>query len=701
VNATFFDWLDDRTGYRKFVSVLLLEEIPGGARWRYVWGSTLVFVFSLQLITGILLMTAYSPGDTSAWGSVHFIQYQMDFGWLIRGLHHFGSQTMMVLIALHMLQVVIAGAHLPPREVNWWLGLALLGMTFGMGLTGYLLPWDQKGYWATRVATNIAGNTPMIGDFLKKMLVGGDDYGNHTLTRFYALHVGVLPLTMIVLIIAHIYVFRRQGVTHPPRAEGGEMFWPGQAFRDLVACLVVFGVLVGLVVYGHGSRVVPDDHQAANLYEDWAHAGQKGLGANLDAPADRDTPDYPARPEWYFLFLFQLLKYFEGEQVLIGTFVIPNAAMALLFLLPLLGYGAMRKFGHGVGLVVVIAMLLAVAGLTALAFADDSPEWAPEAAKWLGTLDEKDAADHGADKAREMAQEKAQKKAQDFNEHVKAAEEHAKRAATLAMAGVPDEGARTLLRNDPLTTGHKLFKMHCAVCHAFTPRQGEDDSLAFARNKARKASDLGDYGSKEWIRGLLNDPSDSRYFGGMPQLTGMKSWKKLKVDNKRAQWRAKDPAGADEKIKKQEADFDLIAAWLAEQAVPAPKRTAGLHDKAQPLFEDNCGSCHRVGTFGGEEAPDLTGYCSADWIRGMILAPAHKSRYGRYYDDADNLKGLMPAFANLEGPGAEQALHERNPALTGDMVIQLSDAERECVIRFLQRDYRVVFGGKTIAAAPK
>ena len=102
MTATFFDWLDDRTGYRKFVSVLLLEEIPGGARWRYVWGSTLVFVFSLQLITGILLMTAYSPGDTSAWGSVHFIQYQMDFGWLIRGLHHFGSQTMMEIGRAHV-----------------------------------------------------------------------------------------------------------------------------------------------------------------------------------------------------------------------------------------------------------------------------------------------------------------------------------------------------------------------------------------------------------------------------------------------------------------------------------------------------------------------------------------------------------------------------------------------------------------------
>src|SRR5437588_12148568 len=154
------NWFDDRTGHRKLVSALLIEHIPGGARWRYVWGSCLAFVFTIQLVTGALLMTAYSPGDTAAWGSVHFIQYQMDFGWLIRGLHHFGSQAMVVLLAVHMLQVVIAGAHLPPREINWWLGLGLMGLVLAMSLTGYLLPWDQKGYYATQVATNIVGGLP-------------------------------------------------------------------------------------------------------------------------------------------------------------------------------------------------------------------------------------------------------------------------------------------------------------------------------------------------------------------------------------------------------------------------------------------------------------------------------------------------------------------------------------------------------------
>src|ERR1700739_3609067 len=189
---------DERTGSRKLVAALLIERIPGGAKWRYVWGSCLAFVFAIQLITGVLLMTSYSAGDSTAWSSVYFIQYQMDFGWFIRGLHHFGSQTMVVLLGVHMLQVVIAGAHLPPREVNWWLGLLLMGCVLGLSLTGYLLPWDQKGFWATQVATNIAGNLPGPGAFLKRIIVGGPEYGNHTLTRFYALHVGILPFTVIV-----------------------------------------------------------------------------------------------------------------------------------------------------------------------------------------------------------------------------------------------------------------------------------------------------------------------------------------------------------------------------------------------------------------------------------------------------------------------------------------------------------------------
>src|SRR4051812_1893737 len=151
------DWLDHRTGYRAIVHEALEEPIPGGARWRYVFGSALSTVFVIQVATGILLMLSYSPSSSTAWGSVYYISYRMDFGWFVRGVHHFGSQGMIVLLALHLLQVLWAGAYRAPREVNWWFGMVLMFVTLGFSLTGYLLPWDQKGYWATKVATNIMG----------------------------------------------------------------------------------------------------------------------------------------------------------------------------------------------------------------------------------------------------------------------------------------------------------------------------------------------------------------------------------------------------------------------------------------------------------------------------------------------------------------------------------------------------------------
>src|SRR5882757_4043878 len=156
------DWFDERTGFRGFVHEALYERIPGGARWRYVWGSTLVFAFFVQVVTGIFLWMMYSPSAQTAWESVYYIQNQTQFGWLLRGVHHFMSQAMVVLLAIHLLQVIVDGAYRAPREVNFWLGLVLMMIVLGLSLTGYLLPWDQKGYWATRVATNLLSIVPVV-----------------------------------------------------------------------------------------------------------------------------------------------------------------------------------------------------------------------------------------------------------------------------------------------------------------------------------------------------------------------------------------------------------------------------------------------------------------------------------------------------------------------------------------------------------
>src|SRR5215212_7230694 len=164
------DWLDHRTGHRYLVHDALFERIPSGARFRYVTGSMLVFAFVTQAITGIFLWMAYSPSSTTAYESVYYIQHEMTGGWLLRGLHHFMAQAMVVVMGLHLLQVIVDGAYRAPREVNYWLGLVLMQIVMGLGLTGYLLPWDQKGYYATQVATEIMGSTPVIGPQVQQLM---------------------------------------------------------------------------------------------------------------------------------------------------------------------------------------------------------------------------------------------------------------------------------------------------------------------------------------------------------------------------------------------------------------------------------------------------------------------------------------------------------------------------------------------------
>src|SRR5687768_1016960 len=348
------DWWDQRTGMRGMVHAMLYEHIPGGARWRYVWGSTLVFAFAVQMITGFFLWMAYSPSSQTAWESVWYIQNQMTGGAIVRGIHHYTAQVMIVLVALHMLQVIIDGAYRAPREVNFWIGLVLLHIVLGLSLTGYLLPWDQKGYWATKVATSILASIPVVGSSLQRLVVGGPEYGHHTLTRFFALHAGLLPFLMIVFTAAHVYVFRRHGLRYKePKKRPDAYFWSDQVFRDAVPCLGVLAVVL-LLVFRY--RLVS--------------GGSAHVGAELHAPADPSEPFGAARPEWYFLFLFQFLKLeaFAGEAEWIGAVVVPGATIGVLFLMPLIGKW---KWGHRFNIAFTILLFSFAVLLTAMAIFED------------------------------------------------------------------------------------------------------------------------------------------------------------------------------------------------------------------------------------------------------------------------------------------------------------------------------------------
>ncbi len=574
------DWLDNRTGYRGFVHEALEEPIPGGARWKYVFGSALTSAFMIQLATGLLLMTSYSPGSSTAWGSVFYIQDTMTLGWLIRGVHHFGAQAMVILLGLHLLQVVLAGAYRAPREMNWWFGLVLMALTLGFSLTGYLLPWDQKGYWATKVATNIAGGAPVIGPSLQRVVVGGNDYGNQTLTRFFGLHVGVLPLLLVIALVVHIALFRRHGVTAPKKAVGVGAFWPTQVFMDTVASALVLGLVMYFAFAEHG--------------------------APLDAPADPSSSDYPARPEWYFLSLFQMLKLFPGKLEYLGTFVIPTALGAVFLVIPLLDRIMPRGLAHFLSCAFVFGLFGGAGYLTYEAMSDDAKNEQYQAARLKSDVERK----------------------------------RALRLAGDSSVGIPPDGASYLLRRDPLTHGKAVLETKCLVCHRF---KGEGSGK-------QVATDLEGFGSYTWLRGLLEKPTDDKYFGKVPGCDGMEEWKK----------------GS----KLTKSQLDQVASFVTMMDDPDPDLSVEewlnvprvANHPGSPLFVKECGQCHVVEGLsegGMRDAPKLFGWGGETWMRRMIRKPGASDLYGFL-----EKKHQMPAFAE-----------------------QLTETDLTALIRYLRDDY--------------
>jgi ubiquinol-cytochrome c reductase cytochrome b subunit len=471
-------------------------------------------------------------------------------------------------------------------------------------------------------------------------------------------------------------------------------FWPDQAFRDLVVCMFIFAILVSLILFsGHGNAVErpapANPEEPRSLYETWAHAGQDGLGANLDAPADPEQASYPARPEWYFLFLFQLLKYFTGDKVLVGTVFIPNGAFVLLLILPLLGFGRMRRFGHVVSILVVLGLLGGAAALTLIAMQEDSVEDVVPTPNldFLPLSDEQKQEVH--DFKFIPLTDKQRKNARAYQHRAEVAHHEAKRAVELAMAGNPVDGSRELVRKDPVTKGPGLFQANCAACHTYTPVDPAKDPVQFNDPKLTyKASDLAGYASEGWILGLLTNPSDPKYFG-RTELTGMKKWREA-FDKKRVKLTADEKAQQDESLK-------LIAKFVAQQAKPKKDRNPEIEKAGKTAFEEafdsrNCSSCHKIDEPGPSAAPNLTDYGSASWLRLMIMTPDSPLRYGT--------KNKMPAFRDPDSVSFEVQKAELEQYRTDDhapSLAQLSEVNREVLIRWLTHDPRAVFGGTPIS----
>jgi quinol-cytochrome oxidoreductase complex cytochrome b subunit len=212
------NWLDERLGWRGVWEAIFLRKIPK-VNWLYTLGSATLFTVVNQFVTGILLTVYYVPTPDHAWNSVNYITTQVPAGWLIRGLHHYGASAMVVLSILHMIRVIVHGAYKFPREMTWFSGVFLLLITFGFGFTGYLLPWDQKAYWASTVGTRIAGAAPIIGDTVMRIMRGGEELTAVTLARFFGAHVWMLPAALLLLVSFHMYLVIRNGISEMPKRE--------------------------------------------------------------------------------------------------------------------------------------------------------------------------------------------------------------------------------------------------------------------------------------------------------------------------------------------------------------------------------------------------------------------------------------------------------------------------------------------------
>ena len=379
-------WFDRRLDVRGLYRGLLDRPVPLGLSWWHTLGSATLTVFVVQMITGVVLAMFYSPSPDHAYESIQFLQRQVVAGRLLRAVHHWGSSAMVVLVMLHMIRVFAMGAYKYPREINWVLGVVLFGLVLGFGFTGYLLPWDQRAYWATQVGTSIASTVPYLGGALSLVLKGGAQLGAATLTRFYAFHVLWLPASLAAIVALHLAMVVRQGIAAPPRAledgapartddplypthydtayaaskRDGVRFWPDVVAKDLVVGLVTILALIAVAQFA---------------------------GAPLEAPADPTDNSFIPTPEWYFLPFFQLLKLFPGSMEATIAVGVPMLLTLALLGLPFFDRNSKRHLlGRPVATVSLSVLLGGSALLLGAAVRDVPPNVAPETGRALTSM---------------------------------------------------------------------------------------------------------------------------------------------------------------------------------------------------------------------------------------------------------------------------------------------------------------------------
>jgi len=347
------EWLDDRIGFSALVKPAMEHLVPADAKWWYVFGSATLAAFILQVVSGVALAFSYVPSAAHAYDALQFITHQAVLGRFMRGLHYYGASAMVLMVGLHMVQVFLFGSYKYPREMNWVTGSLLLGFTLVMGFTGQLLRWDQTGVWSVVVAAEQVGRTPVIGNWLAHFTLGGDTVGAATLSRFFAIHVFVMPALVFAFVGLHLLLVLRHGISEPPKAgqpvdprtyrrqyqellkKSGKPFWPDAAWRDVVFAILMIAVVVLLaIVYG------PPE---------------------LGKPPDPSIIGADPRPDWYLLWYFAVLAYLpHGTERYFMVFA-PLFAGFVLILLPFVfpkGERSAKRRPLAVALVLMVCLMI-------------------------------------------------------------------------------------------------------------------------------------------------------------------------------------------------------------------------------------------------------------------------------------------------------------------------------------------------------
>src|SRR5580658_4515603 len=315
-------WLNHRTGLDDLLRSALDEPIPGGARFAYIFGSGLLFIFISQVITGVFLALYYVPSADHAHTTISYITKEVTAGSFLRSLHAYGASAMVVVLFLHFSQTYIYGSYKGRRELLWLSGCVLFSLVLAMAFTGYLLPWDQRAYFATAVGTNAASEIPWIGESIKRLMRGGTEMGTLTISRFFVAHVFFIPACIFAFVASHIFFFRKAGAAGPinedpyhPKQKT-EPFYPRQVLMDLS--------LTALLIAGLGLLCL-------------------FVPVQLGPPANPADAQYVPRPEWYYLPIFQWLKYWHGAASVIGVLVVPAILILAVLAVPFLDRSIERR----------------------------------------------------------------------------------------------------------------------------------------------------------------------------------------------------------------------------------------------------------------------------------------------------------------------------------------------------------------------